>query len=310
MTGPLISIIVPIYNTEEYIENCVIALRQQTYKNIEVVLVDDGSKDDSGKICDEMADRYDSVVVVHQENKGIYKARLAGVAASNGEYIAFSDSDDYCEKNMYEFLMTNMLEEDADISHCSYEMIRGEVRKKYYGTGKRVVQDRVTGTRDILEGKFIEPTLCTKLFKKGLFGNLEIEGRVDSFEDLLFNVQLFSKAHKAIYEDVVMYHYIKRGGSISTSSSIKKVIDDSKKVMNRIYEVTKDDDEIRKYVESRIVHQWINIYNIALSDAPEYCKMIRKEFPSGVKAISTKRNIMYFSIKHMPHLYKIIKKAL
>ena len=309
MKGPLISIIIPVYNTEEYIRTCVEVLNSQTYKDLQIILVDDGSKDNSPKICDELAEKFGNVKTIHQENSGIFMARIAGISIADGDYIAFSDSDDYCEPNMYELLMSNMLKEEADISHCSYEMIRGDKKTPYYGTGKRIIQDRITGVKDILEGKFIEPTLCTKLFKKELFEGVGSDCRVDSFEDLLFNVQLFIKSKKSVYEDVVMYHYIKREGSTSRSRNYEREIEDTKNVTRQIYEVAKNDKDIIPLVKSRIVSQWVNEYNAVLFDAPQYCNVIRKNLPKGIKSISVKRNIFFFMIKHTPHLYKLMRKV-
>lgn len=114
-----ISIIVPVYNVERYIERCVESICQQTYTNTEIILVDDGSTDSSGKICDEIAVKDPRIRVIHQQNSGLSAARNAGLAVAKGEYIAFVDSDDYIAQEMYSVMIENMEKYDLDIIGCT-----------------------------------------------------------------------------------------------------------------------------------------------------------------------------------------------
>ena len=297
MANPLISIIVPVYNTEEYIETCVDALLSQTYDNIQVVLVDDGSKDSSPKLCDELATRYERVKTVHQENSGIYRARLKGVSVADGDYIGFTDSDDYIEPDMYEILMRNMIEADADISHCGYKMIRGDKETPYYGTGKRITQDREAGIKDLLEGKFIEPTLCTKLYKKELFDGVDSPCRIDYFEDVMLNFQLFQKANKAVFEDVMLYHYIKRETSISRSIDSDKYCKDFLTVKQQLEKPCVNDKKIKKYGRARNVSQWVNGYKLLLSCQSKDCERWYNMAPAYSTSFNIKMKIKYYLLK-------------
>ena len=113
-----VSVIIPVYNVEKYLKECIQSVLRQTYKNLEIILVDDGSKDNSGNICDEYAKRDERIKVIHKKNGGLSDARNAGIDICTGEYIAFLDSDDFIEEDMYEFLVKNLEKAKADISIC------------------------------------------------------------------------------------------------------------------------------------------------------------------------------------------------
>lgn len=119
----MVSVVVPIYNTKPYIRKCVESILNQTYLNIELILVDDGSTDGSGDVCDEYAKRYEKIGVIHQENMGLLSARKTGVNAASGQYILFVDSDDYIENDLIDELMHGMLSEETDlvVSYLLYE---------------------------------------------------------------------------------------------------------------------------------------------------------------------------------------------
>lgn len=130
-----ISIVVPIYNVEKYLDQCVKSIINQTYKNLEIILVNDGSIDNSGKICDKYKRQDNRVIVIHKENGGSSDARNVGIQIATGKYIGFVDSDDYIEKDMYEFLYNNMINENADISCCNRFLLWSN-KKQIYGEKK------------------------------------------------------------------------------------------------------------------------------------------------------------------------------
>ena len=132
----LISIIVPVYNVEKYIKKCIDSIINQTYKNLEIILVDDGSPDNCGKICDEYAEKDKRIKVIHKENGGLSDARNAGIKIARGCYIGFVDSDDWIDKNMYEKLYKTLKEKDADIACCKlirYKNTIEKISKKFDG---------------------------------------------------------------------------------------------------------------------------------------------------------------------------------
>ena len=123
---PLISVIVPVYNVEQYIHQCVDSILSQTYKNLEIILVDDGSPDNCPAICDEYARNDDRVKIIHQENGGISAARNSALDLCTGEYIAFVDSDDWIESNAYEEMMSEMQKKDLDVVFCGVNVITAD----------------------------------------------------------------------------------------------------------------------------------------------------------------------------------------
>lgn len=187
-----ISIIIPVYNLEKYIKRTAESVLKQTYTNIEVIIVDDGSSDESWKIIQKIADKDNRVIPIHQENGGVTSARLKGVRRSTGEWIGFVDGDDEIESDMYEILLNNAKKYNADISHCGYQMIFEDGRVNYFhNTGCLVQQDRTTGLKDLLDGSLVEPGLCNKLFHKNLFHSLlhstVMNEDIKINEDLLMN---------------------------------------------------------------------------------------------------------------------------
>ena len=230
--GELISIIIPVYNGDSYLGNCLESILLQTYPDIEIVVVDDGSSDRSGEIAEEYVRRYpDKIQCIHQENSGVTNARLNGIMKSSGNWIGFADADDELEPDMYKRLMSNAKKYDADISHCGHQTIvnDGERVHYFYNSGRIAVQDRKTALNDLLEGVF-EPSLWTKLFKRDLvlkaLNDYAIDQSIKYNEDLLMNYFFFSNAEKTIFEDFCAYHYLARSDSATRRNfRIEKVLD-------------------------------------------------------------------------------------
>lgn len=239
MDAPLISVIVPVYKVEAYLDRCVQSIVNQTYSHLEIILVDDGSPDHCGAMCDAWAEKESRIQVIHKENGGVTSARLRGVAAATGNWIGFVDGDDYIEPDMYERLLKNALEHGVDISHCGYRMVFPSGRVDYYyNTGKKLEQSHDEALRDLVEGRFVEPALWNKLFRRELFVSLQerMDLSIRIIEDLLMNYWLFKAANKAFYEDFCPYHYMLRPGSASTSRISAHKLEDPLRVMKIIYE--------------------------------------------------------------------------
>ena len=216
MSEEKISVIVPIYNLAPWLGRCVESILAQTCENLEVILVDDGSGDDSLAIARSFAERDSRVKVIHQENAGVTAARLRGVEEATGEWIGFVDGDDELEPQMYARLLENAHSYGADISHCGYQRIDSEGNVAYhYNTGTLRCQDHLTALRELLEERLVEPGLCSKLYKRELFRGLreKMDFSIRNNEDMLMNFYLFSGAGKSVYEDVCPYHYLFRENS-------------------------------------------------------------------------------------------------
>ena len=213
--NPKISIIVPVYKVEPYIHKCVDSILNQTFKDFEVILVDDGSPDNCGKICDEYAQKDDRVVVIHKENGGQATARNSGLDIARGEYIGFVDSDDYIEVDMFENLYNACAVENADISIIGSREINeeGKIMNEY-------IPKKITFS-EIL--KRAHP--WNKLFKKCLFfENYLFFADGKYYDDLELIPKLFVKAKKVCIAPKIGYVYLQRNGS-TTRDKDKKILD-------------------------------------------------------------------------------------
>ena len=228
----LISVIVPAYNVKPYLEKCVKSIIAQTYPNIEIIIVDDGSSDGTTGLCDELQSKFQTVRAIHQKNSGVTKARLTGIENASGQWIGFVDGDDAITPDMYEVLYRNAIENDADISHCGHQTLvnDGERIHYFYNTGKKKVYNREEGLLELINGEQFEPGLWSKLFRKSLFKQMLQNEMMDSSirinEDLLMNFYLFQQAKKSVYEDICLYLYMSRPSSVTrTGSGLYRVTD-------------------------------------------------------------------------------------
>ena len=251
MCDDLISVVVPIFNLAPWLPRCVESILGQTHRNLEVLLVDDGSVDDSLFVAEEFAGRDPRVRVFHQRNAGVTAARLLGVSEARGSWIGFVDGDDEIEPDMYARLLENARKYDADISHCGYQKIGldGSV-SLHHGTGGVRPQDHLTGLKDLLEERTVGPALWSKLYRRELFR--ELDGKMDRSirinEDILMNFYLFSEAKQSVYADFCPYRYITRKGSAVTGRKNTHWIYDPIRVRQLILdacgEELKEDGEI------------------------------------------------------------------
>lgn len=257
MNEDLISVIVPAYNIQDYIENTIASICAQTYKNLEIILVDDGSRDNTPAIIDKIAAQDLRIVPIHKENGGVTSARLCGVQAARGRWIGFVDGDDYIEPDMYEILLSNAKKYEADISHCGYQMVFPSRTDYYYNTGRLTEQDKQTGVKDLLEGRFVEPGLWNKLFRRELFEKLLqynwMDTSIRNTEDLLMNFYLFREAGKSVFFDKCFYHYLLRKGSAATSVVNEHKLADPLKVLEIIQKEVLMDSALKEIVDKRIL---------------------------------------------------------
>ena len=212
--NPLISVIVPIYNVEKYLERCVDSIVNQTYKILEIILVDDGSPDNCPQMCDDYAKKDSRIKVIHKENGGLSDARNAGMAVATGEYISFIDSDDYVSDDFFECLMDAMIRENSDVAECSvvkfyednrFDEFNDDLSVKTYDT-----QDAMSAL--IAENPFHQH-VWNKLYKSELVR--DIPYAVSKLnEDEFWTYQVFGRANKVTRLNKTMYYYFQRSSSI------------------------------------------------------------------------------------------------
>lgn len=221
----LISIIVPVYNVETFLEKCVNSLLCQTYHNLEIILVNDGSTDSSGKLCDELKERDSRIKVIHKENGGLSSARNAGIAIAQGAYIGFVDSDDYVEPDMYETMLSAILEHKKDIACCGREVDLFGLRKKHEFTLDHVkVYDREKAIEELLYLQEMDVSACDKLYTRHIFDEIRYpEGRISEDAAVIFDI--LQKADGVVHVGKPFYHYIFRKNSISKSKYNERKFD-------------------------------------------------------------------------------------
>ncbi|MBQ9861547.1 MAG: glycosyltransferase [Clostridia bacterium] len=224
MLDKKVSIIVPTYNTEVYLERCVDSLLAQTHTNIEIILVDDGSTDSSPSICDRYAAQDARVRVVHKPNGGLSSARNAGLDVASGDYIGFVDSDDYVSNEMYALLAQHLDNSGCDIANVMY--VRVDEEGKTYPSKVPHDCDCELSSTDFVRELMLhtgDVSVCTKLFRRELFSDVRfVEGKLN--EDLLFMLEVFSHVKSVAFVGHVGYYYFVRSGSTSSGYG-KAVID-------------------------------------------------------------------------------------
>lgn len=233
----LISIIVPVYNVEKYLDKCVESLVNQTYRNIEILLVDDGSTDSSGFICDKLANKYPNVLSFHKKNRGLSDTRNFGIEHSKGSILSFIDSDDYIDNDMLEFLYNEMIYENADISICS-KYIDYENGKcvEVNNSHSKLVMDKEEALIKINSFVGFDMSFCDRIFRKKLFDSVKFPvGK--KCEDFYTMFKIFDKCkNNIVYNAISKYHYFQREGSISRNPNLDKAYIDASKEQLEFFE--------------------------------------------------------------------------
>lgn len=222
---PRISIIVPVYNVETYLERCLDSILNQTYDNLEIILVDDGSTDCSGQICDAYKEKDDRVIVIHKKNGGLSSARNTGIEAATGAFVSCIDSDDFVDPDFVKILYRNLEAENAEISACNFNYYYEDGSVKVHGSNKIY---RVCAPEEAIEligrAKDFTASAWGKLYRKRLFNDICYPvGKL--CEDQFVIYKLIMQCTKIVFDTTALYYYLIRSGSIMTSANPKKMLD-------------------------------------------------------------------------------------
>ena len=317
-----ISVIVPCYNIKSYLPRCIESILAQTYKNLEIILISDGSTDGTDEVIREYAKKDSRIIPVFKQNSGVSDTRNRGLDIATGDYVGFVDGDDYIEPEMYETLLKNAIENNADISHCGYQMVFPSRVDYYYNTGKKVIQDNKKGIRDIIVGDYVEPSPCIKIYRKNIVNNLRMPPDIKINEDVIFNFYAFVNSQKSVYEDLPFYHYILRKGSAATSKINQNKLFDPVRVRKEIFEYSLKnlDNEIQSVAYSSYLNSIINLYRVVSnSNLKEYkedsfilkrqIKEIKGNFMLS-KRVKTERFLFFHCTGLLMFTYKIYDKFL
>lgn len=271
----VVSIIVPIYRAEKYLNKCVQSIVDQTYKNLEIILVDDGSPDNCPAICDAWAKKDSRIRVIHQRNGGFSAARNAGLDAATGTYIQFVDSDDWIEPNMVEALVIYAQQTHADIVRCGYYEEDGLQHLAFCSTAQTHCPDQNTLIVDLMNDGLMSGALWNKLYRHSALG--EIRFRNGYSEDILFNYLLLAKEPKVVYVSEAYYHYRVNNGSVTNSTfrpSAFSIIEVKKQIMD-----AQTDEQVKPYCLKGYLNSAMIVMNNMLSSGKclEYYPGLRAE---------------------------------
>lgn len=280
----LISVVIPIYNVERYLKDCVNSVLQQTYKNIEIILVDDGSTDKSGKICEDLHKEFGKINVIHKKNGGLSDARNCGIDRATGKYICFIDSDDFVARDYISSLKEN-IQDEVRISACGY--------CHYYDSGKKVkinfeninqYYKGVEAQKYLNIIGYFNVSACNKLFEKSLFDEIRFPVGKKS-EDWYVMYKLIEKAGGIYYNSDVKYFYRQRNGSITKSTRVNdEAIDAATEVYN--YYLNRGWNEAIPYAAQSLAFASVGVYNAYLCGKANRRKM--KEIRENVLSIKEK----------------------
>ena len=320
MSTPLISVIIPVYNVEKYLRRCLDSVIAQTYQKLEIICVDDGSIDDSGKICDQYAVRDARIKVIHQENQGLSAARNRGLDAAEGEYIAFVDSDDYILEDMYKKMLDKLLNYNVDLCVCQWQY--------EFSDGRQVVKRKnidptIYGRKASLEfarflymGNYengVVVAAWNKLYRRALLDKIRFEGRIH--EDEAFCGRIMAKNISVYIMEEQFYVYAQNGDSLTNKpfSANKFFFLDT---LAERRELFKSDAFIRQETEQLYCNMYIEYClrarkdGVAVSHPERYRQIFRKMFSSlrreGKAGIKFRLRMMLFSFS--PSLYRFITK--
>lgn len=304
-----ISVIVPVYSCEEYLPALLDSVLAQTYQNLEIILIDDGSRDGSGAVCDAYAGKDSRIRVIHQENHGVSHARNRGLELATGDAVSFIDSDDTLEPNMYELLVKTMQEHEADIAHCGYQHIVGEEIRLVHDTKRVIPQNNREALDCFVSGRLFGGGLWNKLFRVELIGELQFREDLKINEDILFNFQAFRKAEKTVFADFALYHYIARFGTSAVfRTPDEKKMQDSCAVARIIYE-TLADTELHDAAAERYIRTLSGYYKFCAKHKPENCRQIAadiRKVAAGVGQLGRNMAITVLLIRYCPWLYRLV----
>jgi len=234
---PVITIIVPVYNTEKYLRRCIDSILAQTFTDFECIIVNDGSPDNCHAICDEYAAKDSRIVVVHQKNAGVSAARNAGLDIARGEWIGFVDSDDWCDPDMFRVLYDNAINYDADVSICAIREITSDGKEKEYAKNKLKIYNGQEAILKMLSTENSFNLYCfNKLIKQKLLSenDLRFDMSIQYDEDLLFIYEVLKNTEKAVHFYMPYYNYFIHNESVSQQYGLTEQAKTGLIVLDRI----------------------------------------------------------------------------
>lgn len=297
MKCPLISIIVPVYNTEKYLPKCLDSILAQSYKNLEIILVNDGSKDGSGDICDKYAAMDSRIKVFHKENEGVSKARNVALEIATGEYIGFVDSDDTISHEMFEILYNNLVKNEVEISICDFKMVYNDKEEHLNPENLSMKLSSDKAIENILLGKYFQGHLCNKLFKADVIKGLRFDEDIYVYEDMLLVIKAVLNSKNVFFDSTPLYDYYMREGSALHTVFNYRRYSAHTACIRMLDEINHSTVENKEQL-SKCVYTAILICNTVFLQKLYYDKSSRKEYCKKIR-----QNIKhYFKFKYIKGL--------
>ncbi len=265
----LISVIVPVYKVENYLDRCVKSIIDQTYSNLEIILVDDGSPDKCPAMCDAWAEVDDRIRVIHKKNGGLSDARNKGIYAAIGEYIAFIDSDDWIAPEMIENLLTVMQRDKSQIAACTVEIVwEDSTPSELLTVQQNTVLDRLDAQRELLRERCLKQPVWYKLYKRETIeGILFKVGK--QHEDVFWSYQVIGRAEKISITDYIGYYYFQHSGSIMGRGYSLKRLDALEAYEKRFAYISENFPELQKEAKIAIINACIYHGQMAMIYLPK-----------------------------------------
>lgn len=313
----LISVIVPIYNVENYLEKCVYSIINQSYKNLEIILVNDGSTDNSGNIADYFAKIDNRVKVFHKENGGLSDARNYGVNKANGNYIGFVDSDDYINEKMYDHLYEIITAEDADVAECSFKLVYDNHIRDFNNEEYYLVLNQEEYLKEYFKMEKVYGAVCWKLISSKIAKNIEFPvGKY--YEDAYYHLDLIDNAEKYVISGKSYYYYRMRTGSITNKKFNEKHMDNIYALDKFKNYVEENNNNLYEYFLNKEMYAYLSVFNKIIEDnyykENKFYYRIKKYFKLNFLKL-IKNNYINFNrkacvilINLSPRIYKIILK--
>lgn len=273
--SPKISVIVPVYKVEPYLRKCLDSIINQTYQNLEVILVDDGSPDNCGSICDEYAARDGRIRVIHKENGGVSSARNAGLDIATGVWVAWVDPDDWIEGDMLQYLLEGALSCRADIAICGMRKIGESGPLAFYYQEKRIL-DREQALRELLENKNMTLSCCDKLTRRALWEGLRFSD-LKIGEDLLAMGRLMDRADIVVCLPEIKYNYLTRSESALTDGSLEGRLDCWRAAIRQYEELGPKWPQLEPVLAGRSAAAAIGVWGAYFGAARDRRKELRPE---------------------------------
>lgn len=304
----MISVIVPVYNSAPYLKDCLNSICSQTYHDLEILAVDDGSSDESLSILKQLATQDSRIIVLEKKSGGASSARNLGLAYASGEYITFVDSDDRIEAHTYSRLLSLLMQHSADIVHCGYRRIcKDGSFKDVQGTGQLFVHTQAEAMRCLLEGKLFVGSLWNKLFPKHLLEGLHFKEDLIINEDVLFCFEAFSRAKKIVYEDFSGYFYYERKNSSCIRTKALRKAEDVEKAAQQMLSMSQE-KEYFPSAQLRYIKAVSNHCRLALmqKDMASYRRLRRQllQNSENLANIGGRQQLNRALLLHAPLLYR------